>query len=255
MASCGGGDDERGDGTFTTTPVTSASAGDDGSGGGSGNGTGSADDDGGGSGSSGDDGSGGSFDDTSGQPPVEYPACQYACTTAADCTVGGDDFAFACIGGRCGVPCTGDDGCVAYYSGWANNACTSSTDCMYGICVAYDGIGGCGFGPGDLACEDVGLEATQRMDVEGNMVTVCAKPTALCDAVEGGMACRAGCTATSCGALACGADGKCHCADDIECYMAQAGERCDAQGDCQYACVTPADCPGSLFDGTTTVCE
>jgi hypothetical protein len=247
---CGGDDGGRGDTTFTTL-VTSAGSTDGSESGSEGGSEGGADDD------ADDDGSGGgstAADDTTGAPPPEYPACQYTCTAAADCSVGGDDFMLDCVGGRCAPACTSDEGCIAYYSGWVNQSCTASSQCMYEICVAYEGGGGCAFGPSDLACADVGLEATPRMDVEGNAVMVCAKPTASREAVEGGSACQPGCTATSCGVLTCGADGKCHCDDDIQCYMAQAGERCDAEGDCQYACVTPADCPASVFDGTTTTC-
>jgi hypothetical protein len=209
-----------------------------------------------------DDGTATSADDTTqGTSPTgddstgggnAFPVCNYQCTGDGDCTVNGESFALSCVAGECNLACATNDTCIATLSFWAFEPCTGNADCKTGKCVAFDGMGGCGFGPDDAPCADFGLLAFQRMDVQGGNITVCGVPGGTCDS-DG--TCFIQCDASSCPAgLTCGASGKCECAEDLDCVMAQAGERCLPSGECAYACVSATDCPATDFDGAVANC-
>jgi hypothetical protein len=182
-----------------------------------------------------------------------FPVCEFSCVADADCTInGGEDIGFGCVDGTCTLPCVSDDSCLAWLSFWTIEPCITNPDCGTNKCIPYDGLAGCGFGPDDAACAEFDMVEIQRPDVTGASITVCAQPGAACG-TDG--ACFIPCDATSCGPLTCGASGDCECTDDLQCVMAQAGERCTAAGTCAFACVTEADCPASGFDATVTSCQ
>lgn len=249
-----GGDDGRGDDAATfPTGASNASVSATNPGDGSGDASSDTSDD--DPSDTSDDDPSGPSDTTSGESDTssnDFPACVFECTGDGDCTSNGMDNGFGCVAGRCAIPCVSNDSCVAALSFWMLEPCSSNAECEFGKCMPFDGMGGCAFGPQDLPCADVGLQAVDLPDITGATVTVCAQPTATCD-TDG--SCFVGCTAGGCGALTCGPQGKCVCDDDIQCYMAQLGERCDSGGQCDFACVSPADCPMSAFDGTQTLCE
>lgn len=171
----------------------------------------------------------------SGSP--EVVSCAYACTAPADCLADGMGYGHTCQAGKCVIPCTTDDGCVAYFSGWTIEPCTASSDCALDTCVVYEnGTGGCAFTPDLGACGDLQLEDVQRMTTEGTRVTVCAEPAATCADLGAGTECIVPCT------------------DFVECYMKQSGELCTPEGECVYACVEADDCPAAIFDGVTASC-
>src|SRR5688500_15887122 len=173
----------------------------------------------------------------SGPPPVGS-ACTYTCSVAADCLADGMTFGHTCQTGKCVIPCSNPDGCVAYYSGWLIEPCTSSDDCEFNTCVTYgDGNSGCAFTPELGECAELGLVNTERMTVEGDMVTVCAEPDATCMDLGAGMECVVPCT------------------EFVECYMSMTGEVCTPEGECVYDCAEAADCPASNFDNVVATCE
>jgi hypothetical protein len=178
----------------------------------------------------------GESESESGSPP-EVVSCAYACSAPADCLAGGMGYGHTCQSGKCVIPCTTDDGCVAYFSGWTIEACTASADCQLGTCVVYEnGTGGCAFTPDVAACADLGLQEVQRMTTEGTMVTVCTEPAATCVDLGAGTECIVPCT------------------DFVDCYMRESGELCTDGGECVYACIEAGDCPAAIFDGVTPSC-
>ena len=169
-------------------------------------------------------------------PTPPGSACTYTCSVAADCLAGGMSYGHTCQMGKCVIPCSSDDGCVAFFSGWLIETCTQSSDCELGTCVAFEGGNGCAFTPDIGPCADIGLDEVQRMTTEGDMVSVCAEPDAICVDPGTGMECVVPCT------------------DFVECYTRQTGEECTAVGECVYTCVGPEDCPASNFDNVTPGC-
>lgn len=182
------------------------------------------------------------------------PTCSYGCTAPTDCLVGGEDFGFECVDGACIVPCTGDDGCVAYSSGWLIEPCTATSECEIGTCVTFEGGSGCAFTPDLADCADVGLQEISRMSTEGGTVTVCGEPAATCIDQGKGMECHTPCTAESCGAMRCDTDGFCKCDDFFSCYEEGEGNTCTESEECVFVCTSEVDCPASNFDNTAAAC-
>lgn len=169
---------------------------------------------------------------------TELDACRMQCSADADCFISGGDFGFVCGGEGCLLPCEEDDTCVAFFSLWQIEPCAASSDCDRGTCVVYgQGDSGCALTPDDGSCADLELQEIERMNTEGEMVTVCAEPRATCVDTSGASKCVL------------------PCSDFVDCYSRGTGDTCSDDGQCVYACTQDADCSAeSIHDNVTWTC-
>ena len=128
-----------------------------------------------------------------GDPDPGPAVCLYTCSSDADCTIMGMDYGLACsqILGACYYPCADDLACIAQYSGWTAQPCTSNDECFAGPCVDYDGSGngGCGTDGTMNDCRSFGQEVLEAIDVDGNVVLVCGNIDVVCGDFEGEQTC------------------------------------------------------------------
>lgn len=194
----------------------------------------------------------------SGDGPMQGPTCQHQCTVPQDCFIGGEETGLACNMGQCSIACADDMQCIAAASGWTLVDCADDRDCAGGRCIDRGGgVGGCSLQPSQGACSEANLVEMMATALGGGMVTVCGQPHALCSPLGAQNICIVGCAGNPCGgALSCDAtDGLCHCEFDTQCVDANAGNNCNPDGLCEYACAVPADCPAAPFDGGMLACQ
>lgn len=214
--------------------------------------------------------------------------CSHQCTADADCLVEGEDIGLTCIEGVCnsegsGSGCTGDQECVALYSGWTSPCTSGGGECddLGQLCVDVGGEGLCATPPSDfIDCAALLMEEIEVPDIDGNLVVVCAQPSATCNdqgfcfvPCTNDDACLSGsypvCNVET-GLCQCGSDddcatlgephlsvcnaGVCGCGDDQQCIDGGAGDVCTADGAC--GCSGDMACASveNLFDGGMISC-
>jgi hypothetical protein len=156
-----------------------------------GNGDGDGDQTGDGDGDQTGDGDGDQTGDGDGDPTgdPEGSYCVHQCSSDADCELDGQDQGYTCVDNVCTYdapdPCTGNEECVALFSGW-QTACTSGggeCDDLGQVCITTDEGGLCATPPSDfIDCATLLMEEIEVPDIDGNLVTVCARTHAECHA-------------------------------------------------------------------------
>jgi hypothetical protein len=213
--------------------------------------------------------------------------CGHQCTTDADCLIDGMSFDLTCVDSLCMSPdsagCTGDEECVALYSGWATS-CTSGggeCDALGQLCIDFGGAGLCATPPSDIIpCDVLQQEEIEVPDIDGNLVVVCGQPNAtctedafcfvpcgsnddclspsapVCDVESGTCQCGsdADCAMTGEPHLSVCNAGLCGCGEDQQCVDGGAGDLCTADGFC--GCSGDMACAGveNPFDGGMISC-
>jgi hypothetical protein len=213
--------------------------------------------------------------------------CAHQCSADADCLVGGSDIGLTCKDSFCtgdggGDTCADDFECVALFSGWMTPCTAGGGECdaMAMVCIKYEGEGRCALPPSDFVmCDAFGFDDLEVEDIDGAMVTVCAKSAAECGANGAcSVPCKADtdCTSgaypvcdTNTGICGCATDdhcatlglaqastcnaGLCGCGADADCVSGKAGDLC-MSGSC--GCSADAACADvtNSFDGGMISC-
>ena len=220
-----------------------------------------------------------------GDPDGSY--CAHQCRTDADCLVGGTDTGYTCVDSFCVsdlTQCGTDDDCVALFSGWSQGQpCTAVDQCapMTQTCLDLEGEGHCVTVPNDfISCDQLNMVELSMTDIEGNPVTVCGQPDAIClDAGYCHLPCKsdtdcpsaaypacnvgtgfcectsdAGCESLGLAAASVCHEGTCGCGTDQDCVAAGFGDLCLPAGGC--GCSGDEACAGvtSSFDGGMVSC-
>ncbi|MCA9684572.1 MAG: hypothetical protein KC457_20470 [Myxococcales bacterium] len=168
--------------------------------------------------------------------------CLHTCAADADCMVGGMDIGLTCQAGSCAGDsggCADNNECIALFSGW-QVACTAGggeCDAVGQVCIDVNG-GVCAIPPSDvIMCETFLMEEMEVTDIDGNAVTVCGNPNAICsdgaciDPCQSDADCSANPTAPVCNT----GTGLCECGTDADCAMAGAGAPACVNGRCGCA--------------------
>jgi hypothetical protein len=181
-----------------------------------------------------------------------------------------------------GTTCADDFECVALFSGWMTPCTAGGGECdaMAMVCIKYEGEGRCALPPSDFVmCDAFGFDDLEVEDIDGAMVTVCAKSAAECGANGAcSVPCKADtdCTSgaypvcdTNTGICGCATDdhcatlglaqastcnaGLCGCGADADCVSGKAGDLC-MSGSC--GCSADAACADvtNSFDGGMISC-
>jgi hypothetical protein len=209
--------------------------------------------------------------------------CVHQCTSDADCFAGGQDLGLTCVDSLCtsgSSSCTGDEECIALYSGWTT-PCTSGGGECDGLGQVCIDVGLCAIPPTDLiACDVFMMEEIQTTDIDGNPVVVCAQPDAICnDDGYCSLPCASDADCASdaypicdvaTGVCQCSSDadcamigqpqysvcnaGSCGCSEDQQCIDGNTGDICTAGGSC--GCSGDMACAGveNPYDGGMISC-
>jgi hypothetical protein len=212
--------------------------------------------------------------------------CAHQCASDADCLIDGMSIDLTCVDSVCtsdSPGCTGDEECVALYSGWST-PCTSGggeCDALAQLCIDYGGQGLCATPPSDIIdCATLLMEEIEIPDIDGNLVIVCARSNAVCsedafcflpcgsdadcvsdaypscDVESGFCQCSSDADCATLGEphmSVCNA-GACGCGDDQQCIDGGAGDVCTTDGYC--GCSGDTACAGveNPFDGGMYAC-
>jgi len=202
--------------------------------------------------------------------------CLEECAANDDCLTD-----YECQGGTCtytgdATGCTGNDECIAMFSGWTKSdpECTADADCYAGAGVCLD-VGGVGYCAMEKTADCTApMEAMTEQKLDGGAdVEVCGRPSARCKDEVCGVPCAADadcgagykCNTTSGDCYQCDSDADCTgtmtkclsskfcgCKDDTECSGAGT-DKC-YNGAC--GCIATDDCPTTtVHPGTEVVCK
>jgi hypothetical protein len=220
--------------------------------------------------------------DGDGDPGDGDGYCAHQCMSDDDCLIDGMDANLTCVDSVCTGEtsgCTGDDECVALYSGWTTPCTSGGGECDQLAQVCID-VGLCATPPSDfIDCALLTMEEIQTTDIDGNPVTVCGQPNAscneeefcflpcasdedcstaypVCDVGSGLCGCSSDADCATLGlpqASVCNS-GSCGCNDDQQCVDGNAGDVCTTDGYCgcsgDMACASLAN----PFDGGMYAC-
>lgn len=180
--------------------------------------------------------------------------CTHTCSADEDCLgVFGLDFGHVCHEARCVHLCSDDDECAAWFSGWTQYPCASTTDCPSGrICVDIgDGTGGCAW---EEPCQMAGAVPVAAIEIpSGAAVLVCGGKGGNCDDGTCGPSCS---DDRDCNGLSCDTAARaCMCTSDAQCVATLTGADTCLDGRCVEACAGADECSASTFRGGSVTCE